>query len=95
MSCKMAQHCENFGSFDQCFSEVVRPIACSHFVKGDNTDRLPLAEFTTPDLVRELCSREGVAEITLNRNDSCSSRRCYGPGKILWVPDIIVVRGDE
>jgi len=53
-----------------------------------------LKEFSTPDLVRELCSREGVAEITFNRNDSCSSR-CYGPGKILWVPDIIVVRGDE
>ena len=54
---------------------------------------LKLKEFSTPDLVQELCSREGVDEITLNRNDSCSSR-CYGPGKILWVPDIIVVRGD-
>ena len=53
-----------------------------------------LSTVPTSDLVRELCSREGVAEITLNRNDSCSSR-CYGPGKILWVPDIIVVRGDE
>ena len=56
---------------------------------------LKLKEFSTPDLVRELCSRDGVADITLNRNDSCSSRRCYGPGKILWVPDISVAKGDE
>ena len=63
----------------------------------DETSTAPvcLPVIPTAPLVNELCSRDGVADITLNRNDSCSSRRCYGPGKILWVPDIIVVRGDE
>ena len=52
-----------------------------------------LANIPTSALVAELEQREGVSEITLNRNDSCSSR-CCGPGKILWVPDNEVVRGE-
>ena len=47
-------------------------------IESVNLGLNPLNLYSTTDLVAELCRREGVAEITFNRNDSCSSR-CYGP----------------
>lgn len=87
--CRRSLECINFGSFENCVQEVTIPVGCSHYVK----DR-ELSSYSTAALVAELCRREGVADITLNRKDSCSSR-CYGPGKILWVPDTDVVRGSR
>ena len=52
---------------------------------------LKLKEFSTPDLVRELCSRDNVSALQLAAGESCGEPRprIHGPSLV------IVVRGDE
>lgn len=37
MCCKQSQHCVNFGEFDECFGEFLKPESCSHFAKKEET----------------------------------------------------------
>ena len=53
--------------------------------------RISLNEFSTPDLVRELCSRDNVSFLLLNSGESCAEPRPRIQGPSL----VIVVRGDE
>jgi len=64
MKCKQYGRCSNFDDTECSGEDGSTPIACSHFSKID------LTTVPTPDLVRELCSREGVRCVPTVENTS-------------------------
>ena len=96
MKCKQYGRCSNFDDTECSGEDGSTPIACSHFSKID------LTTVPTPDLVRELCSREGVVEYDFSSGEFYSLKSGNYREKLLGLLEmkdgpvkIIVVQGDE
>lgn len=88
MKCKQYGRCSNFDDTECSGEDGSTPIACSHFSKID--------------LVRELCSREGVVEYDFSSGEFYSLKSGNYREKLLGLLEmkdgpvkIIVVRGYE
>ena len=91
MKCKQYGRCSNFDDTECSGEDGSTPIACSHFSKID------LTTVPTPDLVRELCRREGVLSHDISESYGVSiihEIECLDPVDVYGPAKIIVVRGE-
>lgn len=92
MKCKQYGRCSNFDDTECSGEDGSTPIACSHFSKID------LTTVPTPDLVRELCSRDGIEAHGISESYRVTivhEIECLDPVEVFGPARIIVVRGEE